>query len=546
MAFSDYLSKKYSSKKIDHIIFESQSASSLSIGSSDTFKGSRKFFLNPGSAIDSLYDRQGVVVPVETDYENAAKQLLKSYPDGSIYLVAGSRSISQDRVNTFRRYLEKYSPNKKIIPLVGLPTDQLLEKVSNLEPGSVIYYLLIFNDGNGVFSVPYDAAKQLCQHANVPVYSLWTSLLGSGIVGGYMLSGERVGEVVASITMDPDFATKIDSSSLSRQFHGFFYDWRQLDRWGIEEKDLPSGSTILFRDPSFYTTYYREIISGALLVIILLSVFWNCRFKREVKGRLEAAEQQKALLQQLEVKSEALVRSNSDLKQFAYIASHDLREPLRKISSFVELFEKKYKGDLDEKADQYIYYIVDASKRMQLLIDDLLRFSRVQRAELDLDQVAMDDLTNKIIQDLDVSLAESEASVEFGILPTITANPKLIRMVLQNLIANAVKFKGDNAPVIRVDTLEDKNVWHFVVKDNGIGIEQKFYEKIFNVFHRLHTREQYPGSGIGLSICRKVVERHNGKIWVESEVGKGSTFHFTIPKGLTASDLADSDNSEIL
>ena len=280
----------------------------------------------------------------------------------------------------------------------------------------------------------------------------------------------------------------------------------------------------------------KDVVKWILITVSILStivitiLFWNRRLQKEITARLKMEDDQRHLLKQIERQKETLARSNKELEQFAYVASHDLRAPLRKISSFTELFEKKYKNRLDETADRYIHYIVDASQRMQKMIDALLSFSRVQRAKLDPEPVNMNDVFKNVMSDIEEHLQKTGGSVEATHLPVIHVNQNLIYMLFQNLISNALKFRSEKPPVVQVNSLEAKSVWHFTVKDNGIGIDPGAFDKIFDVFHRLHTEEQYPGSGIGLSICRKVVERHNGSIWVDSEPGRGSTFHFTIPK----------------
>jgi signal transduction histidine kinase len=254
--------------------------------------------------------------------------------------------------------------------------------------------------------------------------------------------------------------------------------------------------------------------------------------------------EQERLIGQLDSNRQALAISNKELEHFAYVASHDLREPLRKISSFTELFAKKYKGSLDEKADTYIYYIVDASKRMQELIDSLLRFSRIQRAELKPESIDLNGMIDEIISDIELSIEEAGALVKVNQLPQIYGNPKLIHILFQNLIANAIKFRGEKPPEVEIDAIEEDEKWHFTIADNGIGLDAKFFDRIFQIFQRLHTREEFSGSGIGLSICKKVVERHGGEIWVESEVGNGTVFHFTLAQTILKENKEETQGNE--
>jgi len=226
---------------------------------------------------------------------------------------------------------------------------------------------------------------------------------------------------------------------------------------------------------------------------------------------------------------EELRRSNAELEQFAYVASHDLQEPLRAVAGMVQLLQQRYKGQLDERADEYIHHAVDAANRMQALINDLLAFSRVERRGRPLEVINTLDHVNAAIKNLEVAIHESGAAVTSGDLPVITADPTQMTQLFQNLIGNALKFHGEQPPHIHISAQRVAEAWQFAVRDNGLGIEPQYFERIFQVFQRLHTRREYPGTGIGLALCKKIVERHGGKIWVESALGEGSTFYFTIP-----------------
>ncbi|MGV8144317.1 MAG: sensor histidine kinase [Methanothermobacter sp.] len=221
--------------------------------------------------------------------------------------------------------------------------------------------------------------------------------------------------------------------------------------------------------------------------------------------------------------------SNRELEQFAYVASHDLQEPLRMVSSFTQLLERKYKDKLDENADEYIEFIVDGAQRMKMLIDDLLAFSRINTAPMEIKYTKLQNVLDDVLFDIKTTIDDNNATITSDSLPIIWCDPSQIKQLFQNLIANAIKFHDDELPRIHVSVQEYEDGWTFTVHDNGIGISLKHQEQIFDIFKRLHTREEYEGTGIGLAICKKIVERHGGKIWVESKPEKGSTFYFTIP-----------------
>ena len=224
-----------------------------------------------------------------------------------------------------------------------------------------------------------------------------------------------------------------------------------------------------------------------------------------------------------------LKRSNTELEQFAYVASHDLQEPLRAVAGMVQLLQQRYKGQLDGRADEYIGLAVEGATRMQTLINDLLAYSRVERRGSPIKSTDANAALQSALRNLGAAIFESGAVVTNGSLPTLEADATQLTQLFQNLIGNAIKFRGQDPPNIHVEARDLGNAWQFSVSDNGIGIEPQYYERIFLVFQRLHTRRDYPGTGIGLSICKKIVERHGGRIWIESTPGQGTIFHFTIP-----------------
>ncbi|MGW3135553.1 sensor histidine kinase [Streptomyces sp. NPDC001139] len=244
----------------------------------------------------------------------------------------------------------------------------------------------------------------------------------------------------------------------------------------------------------------------------------------------------------LDEQAEDLKRSNTELEQFAYVASHDLQEPLRKVSSFTQLLQRRYGGQLDARADQYIAFAVDGANRMQTLINDLLAFSRVGRVHNDHQTVDLEAVLGRTLDTLSVAVEESGAEITHDTLPTVVGDPTQMGMLWQNLLSNAIKFRSpDRPPRIHISAVSDEGHWEFAVTDNGIGIAPEFQEKIFVLFQRLHTKDAYPGTGIGLAMCKKVVEFHGGTIKIDPEYRQGTRVVVTLP-AMTAETAVTSES----
>jgi signal transduction histidine kinase len=249
----------------------------------------------------------------------------------------------------------------------------------------------------------------------------------------------------------------------------------------------------------------------------------NIKLQKEINGRKQAQDALNKYVQEL-------ARSNAELEQFAYVSSHDLQEPLRMVASYTQLLEKRYANHFDEKGKLFMHYIIDGAKRMQELIDDLLMFSRIGTYAKELQSISLEKPLEIALRNLDATIKESKAQIHYHRpLPAVLGDTTQLIQLFQNLISNAIKFRKKNESIrIEISARKLNDFWQVTVKDNGIGIEQEHFDRIFVIFQRLHARTEYPGSGIGLAICKKIVERHGGTIWLESELGIGTTFHFTL------------------
>lgn len=252
--------------------------------------------------------------------------------------------------------------------------------------------------------------------------------------------------------------------------------------------------------------------------LLVISIIRDITDKRQAETALKA-------------KAEELARSNAELEHFAYVASHDLQEPLRAISGACQLIKRRHGARLDAEATEFLGFAVDGAKRMQDLISDLLDYSRVTSKARGPVEVDCEALMAEVKSNLSVQIAEKNAAVTSDPLPRVKADPSQLLQLFQNLVTNGLKFNSAAAPTVHVSAIAEPGVWHFAVRDNGIGIDPKYFGKLFVIFKRLHAREDYPGTGLGLALCKKIVERHGGRIWVESTLGRGAAFHFTWPSG---------------
>jgi len=303
---------------------------------------------------------------------------------------------------------------------------------------------------------------------------------------------------------------------------------------------IGSDFSAYFTEPDKASAGYRKVLAdGSVRDYPLtlrhtsgrtIEVLYNGSVYRNAKGELQGVFAAARDITDRKRAEEELARSNKELQQFAYVSSHDLQEPLRMISSFVQLLEKRYKGKLDQDADEFIGFVVEGTSRMQRMIQDLLTFSRVQSRGVEFAPVDTNQVFEKTVFSHQIMIKEAGAVVTKDELPTVMGDETQLSQLFQNLIDNAIKFRrAEETPKVHISAQRKGNDWEFSVQDNGIGIDPQYFDRIFIIFQRLHAREAYEGTGIGLAVCMRIVERHGGRIWVESEPGRGSIFHFSLP-----------------
>jgi light-regulated signal transduction histidine kinase (bacteriophytochrome) len=280
-----------------------------------------------------------------------------------------------------------------------------------------------------------------------------------------------------------------------------------------------------------YSDQFGDVLFLFSIIIFLSIIVWittlsikkidDDRRSMEYKYQIELEEKVRDRTKELEL-------SNKDLKQFAYVASHDLKEPLRMISSFLQLLERRYKNKLDDDANDFIEYAVNGAQRLDYMINDLLEYSTVANTKREFITVDMNNVLEQTILNLKSAIDDSNAEITYDSLPILFGDEQLMILLFQNLISNSIKYHREEIPKINITAIKESNQYLFTIKDNGIGMSPEHLKKIFTIFQRLHTKEEYEGTGIGLAIAQKIVHQHAGEIWVESEQGKGTKFYFTI------------------
>lgn len=668
--FNSYLQTKYTQRDISVVIYESAAAAGFYLAFPGTFETVRKIFINPGRNEDKLRlglppDEGGqasIMVPVNINFDEVIAELFKHRKAKSIYLIAGATPAGRGRVMSATESVRKLYPDTRIHTLTGMPMKQLLESVSTVDQDALLLYLLVLKDGEGTNYIPYIAARRISERASAPLYTIWTSLLGSGVLGGFMLNGELVGEAVANLIVKPPSETQATLSDSAKQFFRHYYDWRQLKKWDISVSDLPEGSVVLYEERSFVDRYFIVIVIAVVVIvlcaviIIMVSRIQVARkaiaLRKEIVGRQSSEQERERMVEILDSSSdfvaiadmnqtvvytnaafrnaigiadrplseqpsiqsahpawagdivlskaiptamekgiwsgetailtsdgseipvsqliiahhdqagnpthistvirdiqdlknsqlslerytEELKRSNQELEEFAYIASHDLQEPLRKIQAFGSLLSEEAGEGLSESAAEYLNIIISASNRMQTFITDLLSYSRVTTQKKAFEHLDLKALIDDVVEDFELDIDKSKGKVFVGDCPDLEGDRVQLRQLFQNLIGNAFKYRHSDRPVniditaeILPGTDHHPRQCKIDVKDNGIGFEAQYSETIFGIFQRLHTRQEYDGTGVGLAICRKIVERHSGTISATGVPDKGSTFTVTLP-----------------
>ena len=418
--------------------------------------------------------------------------------------------------------LKNFTGRIRIRYMGNLGTEEMLREIQTLRKGTLVLVLSYSRDKDGIVYDQPRIARLLAENSSVPVYSTHEEMISHGIVGGCLMGGYIQGSSAADIALrilrgeDPDLI-----NVLTRSPSRMMFDYRQMDKFGIHRGDLPPGTIIVNEPQSFYKDHLGFILSVAgaiismILIICLLVVNISQRRSSELAIARKAAE---------------LEHTNLELQEFNVLSYHDLQEPLRAISSFVQLLERKYRDMLDQEGREYIGFVVQGVSRMKELFGDFLAYTGQKRDETSMVELELELTLTAVLRDLREEIAANRARITSDPLPAVRGNEQQLQLLFRHLIENAIKFRGEEPPIIRIGAQSKEDDVFITIMDNGIGIDPAYHTRIFRIFERLHRQEHYPGTGIGLALCRKIVALHDGEIWVESLQDEGTTFHFSLKR----------------
>jgi signal transduction histidine kinase len=535
----EYLREKYEGQKIDVVIATPDPALKFLLQyRTDLFTNSPIVFVavrRPPTEI--LTADPGITGIIRANTHRKTLDLaLKLHPETKeLFVISGTPERDKRFETVAREELAGYEKRVRISYLTDLPLNELSNRVKEMPQDSLILYVWQRSGLETEKTLQaFDVLEKIRQTAAVPIYGMGSRNVGYGLVGGYVQDSERNGleaaEVVRRIlnrTRPQDIP--VDSASSVPMF-----DWRELKRFGINETSLPSGSVVRFKEFTLWEQYkWRVVLLASLLVVQTLIITALLLERRRRRRAREALDRLNAELEtRIEARTGALNAKSRELETFAYSVAHDLKAPLRGIDGYSRLLLEEYSGSLDGEGRIFLQTIQDSTDEMNRLIDDLLAYSRLERRELKTDRIELGPIIISLVEEK--KREATERPIDFVIDvngSTVLADPSGLAQAVRNYLDNAIKFTRKVAdPHIEVGSKESAESCLLWVTDNGIGFDMKYHDQIFDIFQRLNISEEYPGTGIGLAIVRKAMERMGGRAWAKSEPGHGATFYLEIPK----------------
>ena len=531
------MERKYGRKKFDVILVVNPPALKLLLRNRATlFAGSPiVFMVLDHENLDGL-DLGSNVTGVwgDNNYKSNLELALSLHPRTKrVVVISGVSEWDSYWRSRVQKDLQEFESKFEISHLVGLSIADQKKALAGLSPDTVVLFLSSTQDSAGNNYGNAEVLREISPVSTAPIYGSSDALLGLGIIGGALNSFEALGVSGAQSGLRVLRGEKVESIAPHEVAAVPMFDWRELQRWGISEQKLPPGSIVRFKVPSFWELYRGRIII-ALTILLLQSMFIGLLlFERKRRQRANRALDQLnvELEQRITARTAALASKSRELETFAYSVAHDLKAPLRGIDGYSRLLLEDHQESLNEEARSFLETINSSSAEMTQLIEDLLDYSRLERRELHTGPIELRPLVDAVVQAKKREIGDRQ--IEFVIDVNgekVRADQSGLSQSLRNYLDNAIKFTRDVPSArIEVGSKETENGCLLWVKDNGVGFDMVYHDRIFDIFQRLNRTEEYPGTGIGLAIVRKAMERMGGKAWAESETGKGATFYLEIP-----------------
>ena len=546
VSFRDYLKAKYAQRTVDVVVASADAPLRFLLQyRTDLFPNSPIVFIaiDPPNS-DAIASGAGATgIHHNNAYRETMDLALRLHPGTKrVFVVSGSQqqdrrySPQQDRryQNVTQQELSSFK-KVEITYLTDLPVSELIARTRSLPPDSVILYVWQQSmNEQGKLLDSHQVLSLIAPGSSAPIYGFGTGLLGSGIVGGYLHGPEMNGAKAAELVDRILSGIPVREIPVQQSLKVPMFDWRQLRRWGVLESSLPPASVVRFKEFTFWELY-KWRIAGVIALLVLQTAFIAVLLveRRRRRRAKEALDRLNAELEErIAARTAALHAKSRELEAFAYSVAHDLKAPLRGIDGYSQLLLEDYANSLDDEGRFFLQTIQQATDEMNQLIDDILAYSRLERRELKSDRIELRPMINSLVEEKKRETAEREIDFKIDVNgATVLADASGVVQSLRNYLDNAIKFTGKvSEPCIEIGSEEgDKNclVW---VRDNGIGFDMKHHDRIFDIFQRLNVSEDYPGTGIGLAIVRKAMERMGGRAWAKSEPGHGATFYLEIPK----------------
>ena len=544
-ALRDYLLKRYSDRSIDVVVANSEASLNFLLKyRNDLFPHVPIVFYCVSRPLASEIQGQTALtgIVIISSYKRTLELALNLNPQvNQVFVVSGSLEHDRRFEVVAREELREFEGRIKINYLTDLSPNELIAKTATLPDRSLVLYAWQqARDDQGKVLESGEILSSISKATPVPIFGMSVHLVGRGIIGGHVYTVEAAAGKVAEVVGRIANGERAEDIPIQNVPTVPMFDWRELKRWGISENRLPPGSIVRFKDPTFWDQYKWRIVGGFTIILLqaaLIAVLLVERRRRQ-RAKLALDQLNSELEERIAARTAALNNKSRELETFAYSVAHDLKAPLRGIDGYSRRLVEDYSRDLPAEVRSFIQTIQASSEEMSQLIDDLLDYSRLERREFKPDRLVLHRLITKLVDQKRRDAAERNINFVINVDGgTVLADANSLIQSLGNYLDNAVKFTHQTPqPRVEVGSKETATSCLIWVRDNGIGFESKYSDQIFGIFQRLNPAEEYPGTGIGLAIVRKAMERMGGRAWAESEPGGGATFYLEIPK-MTQSEV---------